>query len=55
MALLTATAVLAGSMLLQGTMSELTPVIPLMTFVIIIGASLVVIAAVYVLIIEWAT
>lgn len=55
LALLTATAVLAGSMLLRGTMSELTAMIPMRMFVIVIGASLMVIAAVYVLIIKWHT
>jgi len=55
LALLIATAVLAGSMLLRGAMAELTAVIPMRMFVIGIGASLTVIAAVYVLIIKWAT
>ena len=55
LALLIGTAVLAGSMLLRGAISELTAMVPLRMFVIGIGASLMVIAAVYVLIIKWAT
>jgi len=53
LALLCAIFVLAGSMSLQGAMSELTSMIPLRLFVIGIGASLMVLAAVYVLLIKW--
>lgn len=54
LALLSATALLIGTRLLQGIMSELTTIIPMRMFVIGIGASLMVIAAVYVLIIKWS-